>query len=154
MNEEKLNFIRKEFMDLVRTLPATQKGKWGKMNAQQMIEHMTYSVRFANGRNFHQPMLPQEQLDKVRSFFLSEKLFRENTRNALLPEEPDPMRNVNMETAMKELENELDEWIRIFSSHEKEKTMNPFAGEFTFDEWVTLFHKHFVHHARQFGLVV
>lgn len=152
MTQEKLEYITRTFFELIKDLKAEQKGNWGKMNAQQMIEHLTYSVRFANGRNYHDPIFPKEQLDKVRSFFLSEKLFRENTTNAMLPAEPDPMRNPNMESAVKELKEEVQEWIRQFQSGEKKSSVNPLAGEFTFDEWVHLFHKHFVHHARQFGL--
>ena len=58
-----------------------------------------------------------------------------------------------MQTAIKELQDEIAAWINVFETKEKTTTTNPFAGEFTFDEWIHLLHKHAMHHARQFGLV-
>lgn len=152
-NEEKLEFIRNGFLELVKNLDPVKKGLWGKMDAQQMVEHMTYSLKFANGRNIHAPIFDKEQLDKVRSFFLGEKTFRENTRNAMLPEEPNPHRNPTMKKAVNELKENIEEWIRVFQTGEHKTTTNPLAGDFTFEEWIQLLHKHAVHHAKQFGLI-
>lgn len=135
----------------LRTLNPLAKGKWGKMNAQQMVEHLTDSVRVATGKQFQKKELNDEQTEKARQFFLSDKPFRENTLNHLLPAEPSPVRNSSMEDAVQELETELNEFFCMFRDTSC-VTINPFAGEFNFEQWVHLLHKHFQHHARQFGL--
>ena len=93
-----------------------------------------------------------EQTEKVRSFFLGEKPFRENTTNHLLPDIPPPCTNATMEESIKEMEQELNEFFASFENNPQHKTVNPFAGEFNYEEWVQLLHKHFVHHLGQFGL--
>lgn len=141
----------RNFHSQLRTLNPTAKGKWGKMNAQQMVEHLTDSVRVATGKEFQKKELNEEQTEKARNFFLSDKPFRENTINHLLPSDPPPVRNSSMKNAVKEFEAELNEFFFKFQDPSY-VTINPFAGEFNFEQWVHLLHKHFQHHARQFGL--
>lgn len=57
-----------------------------------------------NGKDIRQLILPTEQSEKVHSFFLSEKLFSEKTKNKLLPETPFPVHHANMSDAIHELE--------------------------------------------------
>ena len=141
----------KNFPNQLRKLEPLVKGKWGKMNAQQMVEHLTDSTQVATGKQYQKKELNEEQTEKARKFFLSDKPFRENTTNHLLPVEPYPVRNSSMENAIIEFENELKEFFSMFENSSR-TTINPFAGEFNYEQWVHLLHKHFQHHARQFGL--
>lgn len=149
--QEKVSYM-KNFPNQLRSLEPTAKGKWGKMNAQQMVEHLTDSTAIANGKEYQKKELTDELTEKARKFFLSDKAFRENTTNHLLPVEPNPMRNSSMENAVKEFEAELNEFFTSFQNNSSRTTINPFAGEFNYEQWVHLLHKHFQHHARQFGL--
>lgn len=40
MPEQKLAFIRNDFFSLLNNITADTKARWGKMNAQQMAEHV------------------------------------------------------------------------------------------------------------------
>ena len=40
-----------DFIELLNGLSPDSTGKWGVMNAHQMVEHMGYSVRQANGKD-------------------------------------------------------------------------------------------------------
>ena len=141
----------KSFPSMLRGLDPMAMGKWGKMNAQQMVEHLTYSTSVATGKVHQNKELTPELTEKARKFFLSDKDFRENTTNHLLPVEPYKVRNPSMEDAVNEFETELNAFFSIFQNSQR-TTINPFAGEFNFEQWVHLLHKHFHHHARQFGL--
>lgn len=55
---EKLEFLKIEFPKLVSSLKADDKGSWGVMNAQQMVEHMSDSLRIANGKDKMQLHIP------------------------------------------------------------------------------------------------
>lgn len=151
--QDKLNWFRKNFIDMVKTLPAEAKGKWGVMNAQQMVEHMSYSVRHANGKDRRKLLTPDEQLERMRNFMLSDKQFKENTKNAELPDTAIPVQNPSMQHSVEELEAEIDLMNAHFKADENKSEMNPFFGALNYDEWVHLLHKHAMHHARQFGLV-
>ena len=149
----KLNWLTIDFIEMLFNLSPEAKGKWGVMNAQQMVEHMSYSVRQANGKDKKVLLTPSENLERIRSFMLSDKPFRENTKNIELPEIPDPALQPSMQDAIAELSSELVDFFDLYKQNPTHKLMNPFFGELNYEEWVHLLHKHAMHHARQFGLV-
>ena len=151
--ESKLNWLVNDFIKLLETLSAEQKGNWGVMKAQQMVEHMSYSVRHANGRDIKTLLTPPENLERIRAFALSDREFRENTKNIELPETALPLSNPSMTAAIEELKTELKEFKNYFQQNKDATLMNPFFGELNFEQWVHLLHKHAMHHARQFNLI-
>ena len=104
----KIDFLKLVFPQMLHSLDPDAKGAWGKMNAQQMVEHLTESLYIANGKLYQKAELTPEQTEKVRSFFLSDKPFRENTTNHLLPDVPPPARNASMVDSITEFDKELD----------------------------------------------
>jgi hypothetical protein len=128
--------------------------RWGKMNVQQMVEHLTRdAVRNASGRLvFDKIITPPEQLEKFRQFLMSEKPFRENTRNPLLNEEPATPHYQTVQAAIGALQQEL---IWFFEAYEKQPQLiirNPIFGDLNFEQNVQLLYKHAQHHLRQFGV--
>lgn len=148
---DKKKFL-KDFTKLLSSLSAEQKGNWGKMNAQQMVEHMSYSFRVASGKHPEKPFYSPEITQKSYVFMMTEKPFRENTPNQLLPDEPPAVKNKNMTDAIVELQSEIDYFFKVYSENGGMRTINPFFGNLNFEEQVQLLHKHATHHARQFGL--
>ncbi len=151
--QEKLNWIQNDFITILQSVNADAKGNWGVMNAQQMTEHMSYSVRQANGKDQKTLLTPSEHLERIRSFMLSDKPFRENTKNSELPDVPLPVKTTSMEEAIEEFKDELSTFVNHFKGNESILVMNPFFGELNFEQWVHLLHKHAMHHAKQFGWV-
>lgn len=152
MNQEKAEYLRSGFVNGVSKLEQQAKGAWGKMNAQQMVEHMSYSFRLASGRHPEAPSLTPEQTEKSYKFMMSEKPFKENTPNKLLPDDPEPLKNVDMAAAINELRNEIEYFFKVYESTPELRTINPFFGNLNFEEQVQLLEKHARHHARQFGV--
>jgi hypothetical protein len=153
MNAEKAEFLRSRFVPLLQQTPSDTKAAWGKMTLQQMIEHFADSVRIASGKVMHTDILtPPEHLDKVRAFLESDKPFRENTKNALMPEIPAPVRNPSKEEAVKELKEEIDFFFSVFEKNNLQVTRNPFFGDLNYEQNVQLLYKHALHHLRQFSL--
>ena len=150
---DKLQFLKTEFPKLLQTLKPDAKGNWGVMNGIQMVEHMTYSVHFATGTLGTKIMTPAERLDASRSFAMSDKEFKPNTKNTMMSETPEPAKNATMQEAIKEFENELTAFLSYFEINKGATLTNPFFGELNFEEWIHLFYKHAQHHCKQFGLV-
>ncbi|MBS1509429.1 MAG: DUF1569 domain-containing protein [Bacteroidetes bacterium] len=155
MDINKLNFIQQQFVPLAAALPAESKGKWGKMNAQQMVEHVTGFFKVSAGKIHFDIVSPEEHWPKLRAFLYSEKEFRENTKAPLeiVPEEPLMVRTANMETAIAALQKSIDDFILYFKDDPLKTTTHPVFAHLNFEEWVLLHYKHLQHHGKQFGLV-
>jgi len=155
MSNEKLQFLRNGLTQRLKTLPAGTKGKWGKMNAQQMVEHLADFFKVASQKKIFPLVTPEEYLPKFKAFLLSDKEFRENTEapKQIVPEEPFPGRNDAITAAIDELQKEIDDFVLYFEQHPGSKTTHPVFGELDFNEWVLLHHKHVTHHIKQFGLL-
>lgn len=152
MNQIKADFIRSKFIPLLSSLQPEQKGRWGKMNAQQMVEHLSDAFSQASGKKKMKSAFTEEQTRKNYTFMMSEKPFRENTPNQLLPDNPSPFKNASMKEALAELQKEIDFFFQVYEGNPEMRIINPFFGNLNFQEQVQLLHKHAIHHARQFGL--
>jgi hypothetical protein len=155
MNAEKTEFLKYRFVSLLKQIPTETPPQWGKMALQQMIEHFSESVRIASGKTVHTDFIfPPEQLKKYRDFVLSEKPFKENTVNPLMPEVPAPVINVSTEEAINELQKELNYFFSVFEKNKLQVTRSPFYGDLNYEENIHLLHKHALHHLRQFGVMI
>ena len=74
MHNIKEIFLKKDLVAMLKKLKADEKGKWGIMNAQQMVEHFIDAVQNANGKLVLPVLNEGERLQKSREFLLSEKL--------------------------------------------------------------------------------
>lgn len=154
MNEQKQKFLKEDFIPLIKHLAPDALGKWGKMNGQQMVEHVADFFKLSTEKLKLPLVTPLEHLPKFKEFLLSEKEFRENTKAPVLPEEPFPLRNNIMQNAVAELEGEVTDFFDYFKEDAEKKTLHPVFGELNFVEWIQLHHKHVTHHLKQFELIV
>ena len=155
MDKQKLKFITIDCLPLFRSLPADAEGKWGKMNAQQMVEHVTAFFKVSTGKIKFDLVTPVEHLPKYKEFLLSDKEFRENTKApaGVIGEEPLPLLYANMEEAQEKLTAAITIFENYFKTDPEKKTLHPVFGELNFEEWVLLHYKHVTHHLKQFGLL-
>ncbi len=153
MNNNKETFLKEKLVAVLKKLKGAEKGKWGIMNAQQMVEHFADAIKSANGKLVLPLLNKGERLQKLREFLMSEEPFKENIDNPLIPKEGFKLRKPNIEAAISRVQKELDYFFEIFEKHPEIKTKNPFFGELDYRMNVQLLHKHAMHHLRQFGLV-
>lgn len=154
MSFEKENFLRTKLITYLQRLDPATVPRWGKMSVQQMIEHYAGdAVRNASGKlKFDNIMTPPENLARMLEFMMSEKPFKENTKNPLMGEVPTTLRYKTVQGAIGALQQEL---IYFFETYEKNPAMiirNPFFGDLNFEQNVQLLYKHALHHLRQFGV--
>ena len=153
MDAAKSQFVQETFLSLVKTLSADAPSKWGKMQAQQMVEHVSGFFKVSTKELQFPQVTPAEQLPQYKAFLLSDKPFRENTKAPVLPETPLPVRKANMAEAVAELEAAIASFYAYFETDPLQTTPHPVFGELNFEEWILLHYKHVTHHARQFGLM-
>lgn len=155
MPAQQENFLRNEFIQHIHALTADSPSRWGKMNAWEMIEHLSDFFRVSTGQLVFPLAVPEEHLPKYREFLYSDKAFRENTKApaTVLGENPLPLRNSDFESAVKVLQEDLDDFFKFFEKDPSQQTMHPAFGMLNFEDWVRLHYKHVTHHLRQFGLL-
>ena len=150
---DKLNFISVVFPKLLQNLDADAKGGWGVLNGQQMVEHIADSVRMASGKNNQKLHTAPDLVGRYKDFAMSDKEFKPNTPNALMPDIPAPKVNATMQEAINEYNDQIAAFIHYFEKNTEAIITNPFFGDLNFEEWTHLLHKHAVHHSKQFGLL-
>jgi oxepin-CoA hydrolase/3-oxo-5,6-dehydrosuberyl-CoA semialdehyde dehydrogenase len=155
MDEQKLKFITETCVSLCKTLQGNEPGKWGKMNAQQVVEHLAAFFNVSAGKIKFDLVTPVEHLPKYREFLFSDKEFKENTKAplAVIGENALPLRYANMNEALEKLAGSIAAFENNFKEDVLKTTLHPVFGELNFDEWVLLHYKHVTHHLRQFGLM-
>jgi hypothetical protein len=149
----KETFVLQGFAEWAAQLDAMATGKWGKMNAQQMVEHVADFFDIASGRLRFEVVTPADQLPRFKEFLMSDKEFRENTKAPahILGEEPLPLRLPDMATAIARLRASTQAFVDHYANHADAPTAHPVFGTLHYGEWILLHHKHLLHHAKQFG---
>lgn len=151
--EQKLAFLQKDFPNHLEKIPADTRPSFGKMTLQQMVEHFSDSVRIASGKkNISEFITPAEHLEKMQAFMMSDKPFRENTPNPLMPETPAPVQHARIDDAINELRTEMGHFVSSFQGNADRVTRNPFFGDLSFEQNIQLLYKHALHHLKQFGV--
>jgi hypothetical protein len=152
MNEEKLRFLKTELVPLLQRIPQDTVPAWGKMGFQQMVEHLTASVKIASGKLVLPGTPDTSRWEKNLAFLMTEKPFRENTHNPYISEEPYPLRKQTVAVAISELQQALLEFFDTYEKEPGKRIQNLVFGNLNYAEQVQLLHKHALHHLRQFGL--
>jgi hypothetical protein len=151
--DTKERFLKEGYIPLLKKLRGDEKGNFGKLSPQGMVEHMSDSFGVAYGR-IQQPLhTPEHMVQRFREFALSDKPFKPDTKNAYMNEQPDPLRKGSMNEAIAELEGEIKVFLDFYKNDPGKKILNPFFGEFNYEEWLHLLHKHAMHHLKQFNLL-
>jgi hypothetical protein len=151
---KQLDFIRTTLFDSLKDASPGIIPNWGKMNCQQMIEHLASFFDVSSGKLHFDLVTPEEDLPKFKAFLLSDKAFRENTKAPLtvIGEDPLPLTKANLEEAINSLQKSVDGFCTYYEQQGATPTVHPVFGPLNFDEWVQLHFKHVTHHLRQFGL--
>ena len=150
--EEKALFLSTTCFEYLKQLNESKQPSWGKMNAQQMLEHVNDFYEVSTGKLQFALTTPEEHLPKYKEFLYSDKPFRENTKapETVLGDEPLPMRMPSLEAAAAQLQNTV---AGFFESKPHPTTIHPVFGPLSFDEWILLHYKHVTHHWNQFELL-
>lgn len=148
-------FLTSKFINLLQPLDPNSNGEWGLMNVHQMVEHLIESFKVANGSIIvNEIITPLEKIEKMQSFIRSETPFKENTKNALMPDTPAPIINTDYSASLKNLQFEINEMYHFYDVNPNSTLRNPFFGDLDFSLNEALLFKHVVHHCKQFGITI
>jgi hypothetical protein len=139
-------------LNKLSTLEETQKPVWGSMSAQRMVEHLTDSVKVANGKIIIDLLIPEEKIEKMQLFLASDKPMARNIEVPFAKKDTE-LRHSEIDLAIDELTEEWCDFQELFEENENIKTVHPYYGALNYEQWKRLHSKHFTHHFEQFGLI-
>jgi hypothetical protein len=148
------HFLYEEVPVLLRGLHQDTPAVWGLMNAQQMIEHLSFVVSLCNGR-FEAPLTaePERLAYRKMRFFEKNQPMPKGFRVVGIPETPNPMHFPDIEAAKMNLFEQLDRFDAYFNEHPDLMPVHPVFGPCNFQEWIQIQARHMRHHFEQFGLL-
>jgi hypothetical protein len=148
------HFLYEEAPNLLAQLRSDTPAQWGKMDARQMVEHLAYTIGFANGRfNMEGNAEPDRLAYRKMRFFEKDVPFVQGLKVSAIPEEPMPHQFPDIEQSKDFLMNQLERFYYYHSEHPDLTPMHPVLGPLNYVEWVQFSARHFRHHFTQFGLV-
>ena len=150
---EKKLFLQTQLVPLLRSLKPETTGNWGKMNAHQMVEHLTGAIKLHNGTLVLPVVNSGERLEKMRQSLHTEIPFAPNVKNPILQDDPYPVRKATIDASIDKLQEELNFFFTTFEQNPQLITTNPLFGALNAEENILLLYKHATHHLNQFGLL-
>ena len=160
---EKIDSLRKptvnwiDFLDknLVRSqlskVNKETKPVFGKMNGQQMIEHLSLLLQISNGKVNADYYVSDEKSARRKPFLNTDGELQIGFKATMLSEEPNELKFNSMGKAINDLFIQIDHFNLHFKTAKAEN--HPFFGELDYEYWKKFHVKHFTHHFKQFGLV-
>ena len=129
--------------------------KWGKMNVQQMVEHLSFTFLMATGTFQVKLSTEMEKLPLYKRVLMNEeKDFPKDFQNPLLPASPIPVSTANLNEAKTGLKQSMDKFFIFFIENPEVVTLNNVWGELNYLEWMVMNYKHIKHHFAQFGVEI
>lgn len=161
---EKLNELRKpkvqwvdflneeEVRSTLANLKADAKPLFGKMNGQQMVEHLSLVTQIANGNWKVDMYVSDEKSARRKPFLHTDNELQVGFKAPFLSEDPTPLNFNSMEEAIDDLLKQVQFFEKVFTENPNRTVVHPFFGELDYEYWKKFQVKHFTHHFKQFGL--
>lgn len=139
---------------LLDNIQASDKGQWGVMSPQNMIEHLGglfYGSATSTGMSL---MLPPDQAAKMKARFFG--AYYPFPRNVKMPGEQETatapaLKYASLEEAKEKCAAAIDNFLLQHQTNPKNATMHGYFGDLTMEEWLPFHVKHVEHHLMQFG---
>ena len=146
-----LNF--EEVRSRLSSLHINDKPVFGKMNSQQMIEHLSAITKIANGNWKVDVFVSDEKTARRKPFLNTENELQVGFKAPFLSEKPVALKFNSIYEAIDDLINQLNVFVEVFTKDKKRTVVHPFFGELDFEYWKKFQVKHFTHHFKQFNLL-
>jgi oxepin-CoA hydrolase/3-oxo-5,6-dehydrosuberyl-CoA semialdehyde dehydrogenase len=146
-------FFRRLLVDALAPLHDDSQPGWGKMTAQQMVEHLIWAFELSTGKAHVDCPVPEAQRERLKAFLYDNRPTPHEFMNPVLVEGLPPLRHVRLAEARAALRVAVDRFLQQASATPGVMHMHPVFGPIGMEEWARAHFKHTYHHLLQFGLV-
>jgi oxepin-CoA hydrolase/3-oxo-5,6-dehydrosuberyl-CoA semialdehyde dehydrogenase len=145
--------LRHVLVDAVGALCEGAKPAWGKMTAQQMVEHLEWAFALSNGQGFCDCPVPETERERRKAFLYSNRPTPREFMNPLLTTGLPPLRHAGLDEARTALAGEVARFLAQSAATPGLIRAHPVFGSMPLGEWTRSHYKHAYHHLLQFGLI-
>ncbi len=124
---------------------------FGKMNGQQVIEHLSLLMQISNGKIDADYYVSDEKSARRKPFLDTNGELHIGFRASILSDEPTPEKFNSIKEALSDLIAQIEHFKIHFKTAKTEN--HPFFGELDYEYWKKFHTKHFTHHFKQFDLL-
>ena len=141
-----------EMLAVLNGLTPNQKPLWGKMNAQEMVEHLSDMLMMSRGTGNFTIDVDAETIARRQQFLSSDKVMAKNIAVPFTKEIIE-LRHDELELALDEFAEEWINFTEYYENNPSASVIHPYYGNLDFNLWLKMHDKHFTHHFKQFGLI-
>lgn len=146
------SFLRYEVPQALERVTDASTARWGQMQAQEMVEHLTWAFELSTGLAQTTCSVPASELPRMRQFLHSNRPTPREFMNPALVAGLPPLRHATLQKAKAALKHALGSFLDGPRSDEK-LHVHPIFGPIGHEEWHRTHYKHTHHHLLQFGLI-
>lgn len=137
----------------LKLLHPESKPEWGRMDAQQMIEHLIGSCEISNGTKKVEVLTPEKHIEKSQAFLMSDQEMPKNFIAKFIPEDPIPHQYSNLNVAVAALVASIEKYHNYWEGNEDSLCNHSVFGRLNKEKWNRVHNKHITHHLLQFNLL-
>jgi oxepin-CoA hydrolase/3-oxo-5,6-dehydrosuberyl-CoA semialdehyde dehydrogenase len=146
-------FLRTFFFGTLDALTAESAPRWGRMTAQEMVEHLEWTFAVSTGRALVDCPTPPDQIERMKRFLYHSRPTPHEYMNPALRGGLPPLRHSDLRQARAALQAAVDLFIDHQRTHPDVRHTHPIFGPIAAEEWSRTHFKHACHHLLQFGLI-
>ncbi len=146
-------FLRTFFFGALDRLQPAERARWGRMTAQQMVEHLLWAFEISTGQVRIECPVPPDQLAKFKVFLRHNRPTPHEFMNPLLRDGLPTLRYAGVAEARTALQAEVERFIEHAGAEPEAVHTHPIFGPIGAEDWSRTHFKHCAHHLSQFGLL-
>lgn len=147
---------RRNIQKLLNGLTENTKPNWGKMTAQQMLEHLETTLLYSIGEpEAEKCFTPEELLEKYQDSLYNHRKMPKDFPAPFLPEDgtlPE-LKYKNLEQAKEKFLENLQKYQIYYRENPEAEHMHFVFGKLNKEMMELMHRKHFTHHFEQFNLI-
>ncbi len=147
---------RRNIQKLLNGLTENTKPNWGKMTAQQMLEHLETTILYSIGEpEAEKCFTPEEHLEKYQDSLYNHRKMPKDFSAPYLPEDgtlPE-LKYKNLEQAKEKFLENLQKYQIYYRENPEAEHMHFVFGKLNKEMMELMHRKHFTHHFEQFNLI-
>jgi hypothetical protein len=125
---------------------------WGRMDAQQMIEHLIVVFELSSDDKSTPILTPDIHIEKSQAFLMSDEPMPKNFIAKFLPEETAVYKYKDLQSSIQIFITSIEDYHSYWEGIEESTLNHPAFGALNKKMWDQVHNKHITHHLLQFGL--
>jgi oxepin-CoA hydrolase/3-oxo-5,6-dehydrosuberyl-CoA semialdehyde dehydrogenase len=146
-------FLRTFFFGALDGLRPETPALWGRMTAQQMVEHLVWTFEVSTGRVVLECPYAEDQRERMKPFLYHNRPTPHEFMNPALRDGLPPLRSPDLSAARTALMTEVDRFLEHARTRPDSRHTHPIFGPISVEDWSRTHFKHGCHHLLQFGLI-